>query len=65
MALSTGDLLRELEAAGRIQSADRVLDVAAEKERNVEAQRQPQSDAEARKVLRERLAGRDRSGPEK
>ncbi len=35
MALSTGDLLRELEAAGRIQSADHVLDVAAEKERNV------------------------------
>jgi hypothetical protein len=62
MALSTGDLLRELEAAGRIQSADHVLDVAAQKERNVEAQREPQSDDEARRLLREQLAPRD--GPE-
>lgn len=62
MALSTGDLLRELEAAGRIQSADHVLDVAAQKERNVEAQREPQGDDEARRLLRERLARRDRPG---
>ncbi len=57
MALSTGDLLRELEAAGRIQSADHVLDVAAEKERNVAAQRQPRSDDEARERLKEHLRG--------
>lgn len=31
---TTGDLLHELEAAGRIQSADRILDVAAAKDRN-------------------------------
>ena len=60
MALSTGDLLRELQAAGRIQSADHILDVAAEKERNVESQRQPQSDADARALLRDHLAHRDR-----
>ncbi len=58
MALSTGDLLRELEAAGRIQSADHVLDVAAEKERNVKAQRQPRSDQEARDRLKEHLSRR-------
>jgi hypothetical protein len=62
MALSTGDLLRELEAAGRIQSADHVLDVAAAKERNVEAQREPQSDDEARALVRAQLARGDRSG---
>jgi hypothetical protein len=65
MALSTGDLLRELEAAGRIQSADHVLDVAAQKERNVEAQREPQSDDEARILLREQLAPRDRPGSDR
>jgi hypothetical protein len=55
MALSTGDLLRELEAAGRIQSADHILDVAAAKERNVEALRFPQGDEAARRLLRDRL----------
>jgi hypothetical protein len=65
MALSTGDLLRELEAAGRIQSADHVLDVAAQKERNVEAQREPQSDDDARILLREQLAPRDRPGSDR
>jgi len=54
-ALSTGDLLYELEAAGRIQSSDRILDVAAEKERNVEAQRKPQTGETARMLLREQL----------
>ena len=54
-ALSTGDLLHELEAAGRIQSSDRILDVAAEKERNVERQRQPSADDAARRALRKRL----------
>lgn len=63
MALSTGDLLRELEAAGRIQSADHVLDLAAAKQRNVEAQREPQGDDEARVLLREQLARRGRMGP--
>jgi len=58
MVLSTGDLLRELEAAGRIQSADHILDVAAEHERNVEAQREPAADDEARAVLRHHLRSR-------
>ncbi len=59
-ALSTGDLLYELEAAGRIQSSDQILDIAAEKERNVEAQRKPQTDDAARLLLREQLQiGRD------
>jgi hypothetical protein len=58
-SLSTGDLLRELEAAGRIQSADHVLDVAAEKERNVAAQREPHGDEEARALLRAHLSPRE------
>lgn len=58
-ALSTGDLLHELEAAGRIQSSDHILDLAAAKERNVEAQREPQAASDARQVLREHLARRD------
>ena len=59
MALSTGDLLYELEAAGRIQSSDRVLDVAAAKERNVALQRLPRSDESERSVLRHHLQNRD------
>jgi predicted nucleic acid-binding protein len=59
-ALSTGDLLRELEAAGRIQSSDRILDEAAERGRNVERQRQPVAAEPARAVLREQLMRRDR-----
>jgi len=54
-ALSTGDLLHELEAAGRIQSSDQILDTAAEKERNIEQQRQPVADEPTRAVLREQL----------
>ena len=42
-SLSTGDLLHELEVAGRIQSRDHILDVASARERNVELQRQPQA----------------------
>ena len=64
-ALSTGDLLHELEAAGRIQSSDQILDVAAAKERNVEQQRQPSSDDTARHMLRRQLdhtGRRDGSG---
>jgi hypothetical protein len=49
--LSTGDLLGELEAAGRIQSSDRILDVAAEKVRNVEALRSTRGDEAARILL--------------
>ena len=59
MALSTGDLLHELEAAGRIQSSDHILDLAAAKDRNVEAQREPQADTEARVLLRAQLTRRD------
>jgi hypothetical protein len=54
--LSTGDLLRELEAAGRIQSADHILDVAAEKERNVDAQRRARGDDDGRALVRQQLA---------
>lgn len=55
-ALSTGDLLHELESAGCIQSSDHILDVAATKERNVEAQRNaPHSDDAARVLLREQI----------
>ena len=54
-ALSTGDLLHELEAAGRIQSSDHILDIAAEKERNVERQRHPSSDDAARHALQRQL----------
>ena len=64
MALSTGDLLRELEAAGRIQSADHILDIAAAKERNVESLREPRADDEARALLRAQLVPRDGSAPE-
>jgi hypothetical protein len=47
-ALSTGDLLHELEVAGKIQSSDQVLDAAAANKRNVERQRVPQNSPEAR-----------------
>ena len=60
-ALSTGDLLHELEAAGRIQSSDHILDRAAEKERNVERQRQPSADDAARQALRRQLQSPDLS----
>ena len=59
MALSTGDLLYELEAAGLIQSSDRVLDVAASKERNVALQRNPRSDENERSMLRRHLQSRN------
>ena len=64
-SISTGDLLYELEAAGRIQSADHILDVAAEKERNVAAQRAPHSSEDARALLRTQLAQRDPTGLER
>ena len=57
-ALTTGDLLHELEAAAKIQSKDRILDVATLKDRNVSAQRAPQSSEDARAVLRNALANK-------
>jgi hypothetical protein len=38
--ISTGAFLQELEKAGKIQSADRILDQAMAKGRNVDGQRQ-------------------------
>ena len=58
-ALSTGDLLHELEAAGLIQSSDHILDEAAARGRNVEQQLQPVAAKPARALLREQLR-RDR-----
>lgn len=60
--LSTGDLLHELEAAGLIQSRDHILDVAAEKERNVAQQREPSADTTARHLLRQQLDRPARGG---
>ena len=53
--ISTGDFLRELEAAGLIQSAHFILDRAAAQGRNVERQRQASQDAAARERLRGQL----------
>jgi hypothetical protein len=53
--ISTGDFLRELEAAHLIQSTDRILDVAAEAGRNIQRQREPTSDESVRRALREQL----------
>lgn len=58
--ISTGDFLRELEAAGLIQSADQILDQAAQRGRNVDRQRRNTSDVEARTRLRHQL----RRGPD-
>jgi hypothetical protein len=62
-ALSTGDFLHELEAAGLIQSSDRILNVAAARGRNVEGQRAPSVEDEARALLRQHLQRR-REGPD-
>jgi hypothetical protein len=56
--ITTGDFLRELETAGLIQSADYVLDRAAERGRNVERQRQTGADAISRERLRQQLQQR-------
>lgn len=58
--ISTGDFLRELETAGLIQSADHVLDQAAERGRNVARLRIAAEDGAARRRLREQL--KDRTG---
>ncbi len=60
--ITTGDFLRELEAAGLIQSADYVLDRAAERGRNVERQRQVAPDAATRTRLRQQLQSRGERG---
>ena len=60
--ITTGDFLRELEAAGLLQSADHVLDQAAARGRNVERQRRAGEDAETRERLRDQLAHRDTPG---
>ncbi len=57
--ITTGDFLRELEAAGLIQSADYILDRAAERGRNVERQRQVGADATTRLRLRRQLRERE------
>jgi hypothetical protein len=56
--IGTGDFLRELEAAGLIQSTDYILDQAAAQGRNVERQRRAGEDATTRARLREQLARR-------
>ena len=56
--ISTGDFLRELEAAHLIQSTDHILDQAAARGRNVERQRQAAADATTRQRLRGQLTRR-------
>ena len=64
--ISTGDFLRELDAAGLVQSADYILDQAAAQGRNVARQRRPEQDAAARERFRKQLSRtRDRSGSER
>lgn len=56
--ISTGDFLRGLEMAGMIQSADHILDLAAEQGRNVERQRAASKDAGTRGRLARQLGAR-------
>jgi hypothetical protein len=63
--VSTGDFLRELEAARLIQSADFILDQAVARGRNVEKQRRAGGDPATRERLREQLQRRDSSTPER
>jgi hypothetical protein len=60
--ISTGDFLRELEAARLIQSADFILDQAAAQGRNVDRQREAVKDSTTRERLREQLQRRDTPG---
>ena len=60
--ISTGDFLRELQAAGLIQSADHVLDQAAAQGPNVERQRSAREDGTTRERLRQQLRKDDQSG---
>jgi predicted nucleic acid-binding protein len=61
--ISTGDFLRELQNAHLIQSAEHILDEAACSGRNVEKQREPATDVEARETLRRQLQDRHRGTP--
>ncbi|MGH7075304.1 MAG: hypothetical protein ACREFD_14025 [Stellaceae bacterium] len=61
--ISTGDFLRELEAAGLIQSTDYILDQAASQGRNVERQRHAGEDRVTGDHLRAQLTRR-RGQPE-
>ncbi len=56
--ISTGDFLRELEAARLIQSTDFILGEAAAQGRNVERQRRASEDSRARERLRGQLTRR-------
>ena len=56
--ISTGDFLRELEAAGLVQSTDYILDRAAARGCNVEKQRKPGEDATTRGRFRDQLLQR-------
>jgi hypothetical protein len=63
--ISTGDFLRELEAAGFIQSTDYILDQAAAQGRNVTRQRQVGEVTTTRGRLRQQFTRRgDRPQPE-
>lgn len=62
--LSTGDFLRELESAGRIQSCDAVLDAATARGRNVARLRSPVADEPTRTLLRDRLTDLGLDEPE-
>jgi hypothetical protein len=63
--ISTGDFLRELEAAGFIQSTDYILDQAAAQGRNVTRQRQVAEVTTTRRRLRQQFTRRgDRPQPE-
>jgi hypothetical protein len=53
--ISTGNFLRELEAAHLIQSTDRILDVATEAGRNMQRQRETTSDESVRGALQAQL----------
>ena len=67
--ISTGDFLRELQAAHLIQSAEHILDEAARSGRNVERQRDPASDPasdpDVRDALRRQLQSSNRREPGK
>lgn len=56
--ISTGDFLRELEAAGLIQSSDYILDRASARGRNVIRQRNAAEDSSTRERLRAQLRER-------
>lgn len=62
--ISTGDFLRELEAAGLIQSTDYILDQAAAQGRNVERHRRASENSTTRGRLREQLARRGDRPPD-